>query len=53
MHEIAGIPGHLRMLTVYDDITRLSRQTHLIDEGNLEQECRDVMVAIGSAAMHC
>src|SRR5262245_62820606 len=53
MHQIAGITGHLRVLTVDNNLLRLSRQTHLIDQGNLEKEGRDVMVAIWSASMHC
>src|SRR5215471_1950078 len=53
MHQIAGITGHLRMLTVDDDLSWLGRQTHLIDKGNLEKERRDVMVSIGSASMYC
>src|SRR5438874_12217769 len=53
MHQIARIAGYFRMLTMDDDIPRLGRQTHLIDEGDLEKERRDVMVSIGSASMYC
>src|SRR5262249_54718328 len=53
MHQIAGIAGHLRVLTVDHNLPRPDRQPHLIDQGNLEKEGRDVMVSIWSTAMHC
>jgi len=52
MHEVPCIAGHLGMLTVYDDLPRLDRQTYGIDEGNFEKKCRDIMVTIRSASMH-
>src|SRR5215831_10868489 len=53
MHQIAGIAGHLRVLTVEHDLPRLDRQPHFINQGNLEKEGRDVMVSIWSTSMHC
>jgi hypothetical protein len=41
------------MPTVHDNVVRLGRQMHDIDEGNLDKERRDIMISIWSATLYC